>query len=113
MRIIGLGNRRAFVWRYVSRVVQSRLSDITTASLRVWHRSALPYPEFVDELAGELFGDVEYGKSFYEHALCHSRAPCLGANHRMPTKGDQLTPAETALEKKDQRGWSSEEGRIR
>ena len=29
------------------------------------------------------------------------------------TKGDQLTPAETALEKKDQRGWSSEEGRIR
>ena len=43
--------------------------------------SALPYPEFVDELAGELFGDVEYGKSFYEHALCHSRAPCLAANH--------------------------------
>ncbi len=29
------------------------------------------------------------------------------------TKGDQLTPAETALEKKDQRGWSTEEGRIR
>jgi hypothetical protein len=28
------------------------------------------------------------------------------------TKGDQLTPAETALEKKDQRGWSSEEGRV-
>jgi hypothetical protein len=29
------------------------------------------------------------------------------------TKEDQLTPAETALEKKDQRGWSTEEGRIR
>lgn len=29
------------------------------------------------------------------------------------TKGDQLTPAETALEKKDQRGWNTEEGRIR
>ena len=28
------------------------------------------------------------------------------------TKGDQLTPAETALEKKDQRGWSAEEGRV-
>ena len=29
------------------------------------------------------------------------------------TKGDQMTPAETALEKKDQRGWNTEEGRIR
>ena len=29
------------------------------------------------------------------------------------TKENQLTPAETALEKKDQHGWSSEEGRIR
>ena len=29
------------------------------------------------------------------------------------TKEDQLTPAETALEKKDQRGWNTEEGRIR
>ena len=29
------------------------------------------------------------------------------------TKEDQLTPAEVALEKKDQRGWNSEEGRIR
>jgi hypothetical protein len=28
------------------------------------------------------------------------------------TKGDQITPAEAALEKKDQRGWSSEEGRV-
>ena len=28
------------------------------------------------------------------------------------TKGDQLTPAETSLEKKDQRGWSAEEGRV-
>ncbi len=28
-------------------------------------------------------------------------------------QGDQLTPAETALEKKDQRGWNTEEGRIR
>ena len=29
------------------------------------------------------------------------------------TKEDQITPAEAALEKKDQRGWASEEGRIR
>jgi len=29
------------------------------------------------------------------------------------TKEQQPTAAETALEKKDQRGWSSEEGRIR
>ena len=29
------------------------------------------------------------------------------------TSEDQLTPAETALEKKDQRGWNSEEGRVR
>jgi hypothetical protein len=28
-------------------------------------------------------------------------------------QGDQLTPAEIALEKKDQRGWNTEEGRIR
>ena len=28
-------------------------------------------------------------------------------------QSDQLTPAETALEKKDQRGWNTEEGRIR
>jgi hypothetical protein len=28
------------------------------------------------------------------------------------TKGDQITPAEASLEKKDQRGWSSEEGRV-
>jgi hypothetical protein len=29
------------------------------------------------------------------------------------TKNDQLTPAETALEKEDQRGWNTEEGRVR
>jgi hypothetical protein len=29
------------------------------------------------------------------------------------TKEDQITPAEAALEKKDQRGWNTEEGRIR
>ena len=29
------------------------------------------------------------------------------------TKDDQITPAQSALEKKDQREWSSEEGRIR
>jgi hypothetical protein len=29
------------------------------------------------------------------------------------TKEDQITPAEAALEKKDQRGWASEEGRVR
>jgi hypothetical protein len=46
-----------------------------------------PIHRLVDELAGELFGDVEYGKSFYEHALCHSRAPCLAANHRMRHQG--------------------------
>jgi hypothetical protein len=28
------------------------------------------------------------------------------------TKSDQITPAEAALEKKDQREWSKEEGRI-
>ena len=28
------------------------------------------------------------------------------------TKEDQITPAQSALEKKDQRGWSQEEGRI-
>ena len=28
------------------------------------------------------------------------------------TKEDQITPAEAALEKKDQRGWSAEEGRV-
>jgi hypothetical protein len=28
------------------------------------------------------------------------------------TKNDQITPAESALEKKDQREWSKEEGRI-
>jgi hypothetical protein len=27
-------------------------------------------------------------------------------------KSDQLTPEQTALEKKDQRGWSAEEGRV-
>jgi hypothetical protein len=29
------------------------------------------------------------------------------------TPENQPTPAETALEKKDQRGWNSEEGRVR
>jgi hypothetical protein len=28
------------------------------------------------------------------------------------TQENQLTPAETALEKKDQRGWNKEEGRV-
>ena len=28
------------------------------------------------------------------------------------TKEDQITPAKSALEKKDQRGWSAEEGRV-
>ena len=28
------------------------------------------------------------------------------------TKNDQITPAESALEKKDQRKWSKEEGRV-
>ena len=28
------------------------------------------------------------------------------------TKNDQITPAQSALEKKDQREWSKEEGRI-
>jgi len=29
------------------------------------------------------------------------------------TPENQITPAEAALEKKDQRGWNTEEGRIR
>jgi hypothetical protein len=28
------------------------------------------------------------------------------------TKDDQITPAQSALEKKDQREWSKEEGRV-
>jgi hypothetical protein len=29
------------------------------------------------------------------------------------TPENQITPAEAALEKKDQRGWNTEEGRVR
>jgi hypothetical protein len=60
-----------------------------------------------------LLGDGESGRSRYEVTVCRFALLASLLVIGCATKGDQLTPAETALEKKDQRGWSSEEGRIR
>jgi hypothetical protein len=49
---------------------------------------------------------------YYELTFCHTRAPCSLLIIGCATKEDQITPAEAALEKKDQRLWSKEEGRI-
>ncbi len=60
-----------------------------------------------------LLGDVEFVYEFFMNmptAILALLASLLIIG--CATKGDQLTPAETALEKKDQRGWSSEEGRV-
>jgi hypothetical protein len=44
-------------------------------------------------------------------ALCVFFAPLLMIG--CATQDNQPTPAETALEKYDQRGWNTEEGRVR